>query len=70
MYKTSVHVYKKCIYPLDLEKHPENIMNIVTGQYGRPVVNVYDAAKLEQMNAFGQEIHKCVTTMVTMKKHV
>lgn len=46
-------------------------MNIVTGQYGRPVVNVYDAAKgLEQMNAFGQEIHKCVTTMVPMKKHV
>ena len=70
----------KCIDHLDPEKHPDDIINIVTGQYGNVSVNVQDAVSIGQnlMDDFGQKlpiglcdcIHKKVNTMLVMKKHV
>ena len=61
-------------------KHPEEILNIVTGQYGNSSVNVQDAVAIgeSQMREFCQKlpngsnetIHKEVVTMLAMKKHV
>ena len=42
------------IDPLDPEKHPEGIVNIVTGRVGRSSVNVYNAVAIgrEQMSEY------------------
>ena len=71
---------KKCIDPLDPEKHPDDIVNIVTGEHGTSAVNVQDAVEIElhKMIEFGQKlpdgfletIHKKVITMVVTKKNV
>jgi hypothetical protein len=43
-----------CIDPLDLEKHPDEIVNIVTGRIGTPSVNAHKAIAIgiSQMQTF------------------
>ena len=71
---------EQCIDPLDPEKHPDDILNIATGEHGTSRVNVHDAVQkgVELMNTFSEKlpgglnntIHKTVVTMVALKKHV
>jgi len=70
----------KCINPLTPEKHPENLMNIVTGEHASSKVNVEDAVQigLNQMREFSKRlpeglhdpINKKVITMVEIKRRV
>ena len=69
-----------CLDPLDPEKHPGDIVNIVNGRLGPSSVNVHDAVAIgkEEMlkfekacpSGFLEPIRKMVVTMTVTKKHV
>ncbi len=76
-------IHKKlemCIDPLDPEKHPDGIVDIVSGRVGPASVNVHNSVEIgsAQMNEFESSwpvgfngtIQKKVVTMAVTKKHV